>query len=173
MMTIEKLYSTKPPYLYVLEATPSEITDYGWRIGEDNTRKIALRFLRGKKMRTVKSLFDETAAALQFPYYFGENWSAFDECIADLSWLPADVYVLIVTNAEEVLIEESEPELGTFTRILQLTGGEWAQAADDTGTQHSKPIAFHTIFQSLELGKLSLRLKHVDAAFEEFQRPAQ
>ena len=49
--------------------------------------QLTVRTVRGRKIRTVGRLFDEMAAALQFPYYFGENWPAFDECLADIDWL--------------------------------------------------------------------------------------
>jgi Barstar (barnase inhibitor) len=31
---------------------------------------------------------DEMAAALEFPYYFGGNRPAFNECTSDMDWLP-------------------------------------------------------------------------------------
>jgi len=37
---------------------------------------LAVRLVRGHKSRAVDGLFDEFAAALQFPYYFGANWAA-------------------------------------------------------------------------------------------------
>jgi hypothetical protein len=40
---------------------------------------LTVRMTRGRKMRTVDGLFDEMAAALQFPCYFGANWDAFSE----------------------------------------------------------------------------------------------
>ena len=57
-------------------------------------------------MRTLDALFDEMAAAFQFPYYFGENWDALDECLADLSWLPAAGYVILIRESSEVLALE-------------------------------------------------------------------
>jgi RNAse (barnase) inhibitor barstar len=62
-------------------------------------------------MRTVNSLFDEIAASFQFPWYFGENWDALDECLNDLAWLPARSYLLGIMDASQVLSEE-EHELG-------------------------------------------------------------
>jgi len=59
-------------------------------------------------MTKVDALDNECSAVLQFPWYFGENWPAFDECIRDLSWLPADVYTLIITDSLAVLSEQDE-----------------------------------------------------------------
>jgi len=58
-------------------------------------------------MRIVRDLFDELAAACQFPYYFGENWPAFAECLGDLDWMNSLRFVLIITEFEEVLATRS------------------------------------------------------------------
>jgi hypothetical protein len=34
--------------------------------------------------------------ALRFPSYYGVNWDAADECLADMSWEPADGYVVLL-----------------------------------------------------------------------------
>jgi len=56
-------------------------------------------------MRAVQGVFDEFAAALQYPYYFGENWAAFDECLGDLEWLGDRPAVVIIENATQVLAD--------------------------------------------------------------------
>ena len=62
--------------LFVLDAIESDLCDYGWKIASDNP-DTAVRFVRGNKMRGVDGLFDEIAAACQFPWYFwGELASA-------------------------------------------------------------------------------------------------
>ena len=48
------------------------------------------------------ALFDELDRGLRFPSYFGRNWDAVDECLRDLSWLPAEGYVLVVVGAERL-----------------------------------------------------------------------
>jgi RNAse (barnase) inhibitor barstar len=36
------------------------------------------------------------ATALRFPDWFGQNWDALADCLADLSWLPAPGYVVVL-----------------------------------------------------------------------------
>lgn len=47
-------------------------------------------------IRSKEKLFSIFATALRFPKYFGWNWDAFEECLRDLSWLPADRPIVIV-----------------------------------------------------------------------------
>ena len=118
MLTHEdgRLFLSEPPWLFRFVATESEATDYSWSIVSRSPRTI-VRVLRGAKMGTAFGLFDEISAALQFPYYFGENWAALEECINDLSWLPGDAYVVIVMDALFVLNREADSELMTFLRV--------------------------------------------------------
>lgn len=46
-----------------------------------------------------KDLFVLLAQALKFPEYFGHNWDALDECLADIKWLPPAGCVLVCTHA--------------------------------------------------------------------------
>jgi Barstar (barnase inhibitor) len=120
------------PEMLLLEADPRDVSDAVWDWSEAG---LTVRVVRGRKMPTVPRLFDEFAAALQFPWYFGENWSAFDECVADLEWLPPRAgYVVVITDARDVLatappnalevlvttLTDAWSELGTPT-----TRGEW------------------------------------------------
>ena len=47
-------------------------------------------------IRSKEKLLAVFADKLRFPKYFGWNWDAFEECLKDLSWLPADQRVAIV-----------------------------------------------------------------------------
>lgn len=44
-------------------------------------------YLRGKHCKTEEDFLIEVGTSFQFPFYYGENWAAFDECINDLEWL--------------------------------------------------------------------------------------
>ena len=85
---------------------------------------LVISFLRGKKMTTVQGLFDEFAAALQFPYYFGNNANAFDECLADLSWLPAKMYALVIFDSADFLVKEPT-QLPPFIDAFERICAEW------------------------------------------------
>ncbi len=93
--------SSKDRRVIFVETGIGEITDWGW--GVENTTSSTLRFLRAHKMTSPLSMFDEVSAALQFPYYFGENWDALDECLSDLQWLVGDMMILVITETERLL----------------------------------------------------------------------
>ena len=167
-MSKERLYLPEAPYLHVIGASISEITDFGWSLAKHGSLRVVVRFLRGKKMARLCSLYDEFAAALQFPYYFGENWNAFDECITDLEWMPGDVYVLVITDAKNVLAEESDDQLEALTNLLEEAGSEWSQSVE-TSEVNRPAVAFHVAFQCDESEKQAVmtRLEAVGASFQE------
>lgn len=45
-------------------------------------------------------LLDAIANALDFPAWFGHNWDALSDCLADLDWLPAAGHVLLFEHTE-------------------------------------------------------------------------
>lgn len=170
-MSRETLFLPESPWIHVAAANLSDITNTGWSLRNSDSSRVVVRFLRGDKMKRVNSLFDEFAAALQFPYYFGENWNAFDECLTDLAWLPGDVYILIVTNSEATLAEEDEEQLVTLIDILQNAGEEWSRPVETSESWSHPPVPFHVIFQSSESGLevVTSRLKSTGILFEEIQ----
>ncbi|MFH5208669.1 barstar family protein [Antrihabitans spumae] len=90
-----------------------------------------VRTVRGDKMPTVQRLFDEFAAAFQFPDYFGENKDAFDECMRDLDEFvgAAPGYVVVVRAAEQLLSREPE-ERRWFVDAMDFYAQEWAKKPD-------------------------------------------
>ncbi len=130
-MTIEPEEAGMPPILVV--ATDSDLCDLVWAARAEargSGRRRVIRVVRGAKAETTAALFDEFAAALQFPPYFGENWPAFDECLADLEWLPAAEHVVVVADAARVLAREPGD---SFARWLGRLGRIAAERADQGG----------------------------------------
>jgi RNAse (barnase) inhibitor barstar len=47
-------------------------------------------------------LLARIADALEFPWWFGQNWDALADCLGDLEWLPAEGYVLLLDGADDL-----------------------------------------------------------------------
>ena len=55
-------------------------------------------YIRGNRCKTEEDFFYEISASFQFPWYFGENWAAFDECICDLEWLDFQQLFIVIDD---------------------------------------------------------------------------
>lgn len=110
---------------------------------------LIVRTVRGTKMRSISTLMDEVSAALQFPHYFGENWAALDECLADMEWLlPAAGIVLVVVGAELVLVDEDAEQLEAFVSALRNASDEYG-APVALGEAWDRPaVPFHVVLQA-------------------------
>ncbi|MBR0464785.1 MAG: barstar family protein [Clostridia bacterium] len=64
-------------------------------------------YIRGKLCNTLYDFFREVSSAMRFPYYFGWNWAAFDECISDLEWLKFN-YLTIVIDDYDFIFSDDE-----------------------------------------------------------------
>ena len=100
-----------------------------------------MRTIEGKKCRTTSGLFDEFAQALSFPEYFGHNWDALEECLADFEWLPAKGYILLISNAHAVLPDDEE-EYETLLEVLNDAGEAWSKGQ----TVDGRSAPFHVVF---------------------------
>jgi hypothetical protein len=141
-MELKSLLETNGPWLHVLVATEADGRDALLAFEKSSVGKCTVRNIRGQKAKTTISLFDEFSAAMQFPSYFGENWNAFDECLADLSWLPANSFICFISHAAQVLEKESANERQTLWTILDRVASEWSQASARS-TRPAKP--FHVV----------------------------
>jgi RNAse (barnase) inhibitor barstar len=110
----------------------------------------ALKVIKGRHCKTPAKLFAECAQALEFPDYFGQNWDALEECLADLEWLPAKGYILLITDAEAVL-PNNEEEYETFLEILRDAGEAWGSGQAGMGARQAIP--FHVLFAVSEQEK--------------------
>ena len=59
-------------------------------------------YLRGTRCKTEDIMFYEVSASFQFPYYFGENWDAMDECLCDLEWLLGKSASILSLTLDEI-----------------------------------------------------------------------
>jgi RNAse (barnase) inhibitor barstar len=54
------------------------------------------------------SILEQLYQMFYFPDYFGMNWDAVDECIQNLSWLPAKGYCCFLINTDEFQFSDNE-----------------------------------------------------------------
>ena len=84
---------------------------------------------------TDADLLARMAKAMQFPPYFGQNWDALDECLADMTWLPAKGYVLVLDQAD-ALWKRAAPTAGRLVESWLVSAEAWAE----------ENIPFHLVF---------------------------
>lgn len=143
-MDIDSLYKPGPPAFYITTIEVPDFDALSWRLAVAH-KQTAIRMIRGKKGRTLDALYDEVSAALQFPWYFGGNWAAFDECITDLDWIPADTYCLMISQADLLLCDEPV-EFSVLMRVLDSANVNWL-TPNKYAPRHRPATAFHVIFQ--------------------------
>ncbi|MDO4727716.1 MAG: barstar family protein [Bacteroidota bacterium] len=72
---------------------------------ENNCLKMAFDL---RKIKLEGHFLREMADFFEFPSYFGNNWSAMDDCMRDLSWFSEEKIEICFTNAQ---ILEKNPKL--------------------------------------------------------------
>ena len=150
-MKLDALLRSREPWLHVLLAGESDAGDALWALERSSEKRTVCRVVRGHKATTKPAFFDECAAAWQFPYYFGENWDAFEECLTDLQWLPAEAYVFCVTQAVHLLEKEPSDRQHRLLLVLQRIAKEWGQS-----TRSRRAPVFHVLLQCTAEEKPSL-----------------
>jgi hypothetical protein len=160
-MPLEVILQAKGPWLHPVVTTAAELCDHVAESLKATKVHVVYRRIRGNKARTVQGWFDECSAALQFPCYFGENWNAFDECITDLEWLPADAYVLVITNGSQLLEAAPPQDLALLFTVLDRAGLQWSKPVAGQFPRPSKP--FHVLIQCTPVEEKTLCEK-LDAA---------
>lgn len=114
---------------------------------------LTVRAVRGAKSGTVPDLFNEFAAALQFPYYFGDNWASFDECLADLDWLPlAAGVVIVIYDADQLLKSATSADESTFFKVVSRAANELSAPVEDGEWWDRPGAALHLVLQLQDEG---------------------
>ncbi len=134
------------PWGVVVSCAESDIDNFVGYLGVEPPKGV-LRILRGRNCRNRAALFNEWAAALQFPWYFGRNMDAFQECLEDLDdWQDGNYYAIFVTTSDEVLME-SENDFKVLIEVLQSVTKGWQKDWDEVsgGPRSKKP--FKIVFQ--------------------------
>lgn len=75
------------------------------------------------------ALLQRIAASLAFPDWFGRNWDALADCLADLSWLQGRGHVILLENVQDAH-RVAQDQLETALLIFD----EAAQRQRESGT---------------------------------------
>lgn len=97
-----------------LATLQAEAQEQGWQ----------LFHLDGTAIQDKASFLAGAKTTFAMPAYVGRNWDAFEEAVNDLSWAPAEGYVLVYDDAAN-LDEHDAPALQTAVDILATAAGNW------------------------------------------------
>lgn len=75
-------------------------------------------------VRDKAALFERLATALEFPDWFGHNWDALADCLGDLSWLPADGYLILLEHCDSFRTRHSE-DFATALQVFAAAAEAW------------------------------------------------
>lgn len=142
---INKLFKLGKPAFYITPLSASQFSIL-YRHLTSRKKEAAIRIIRGKKSKTRFDFYNEIAAALQFPYYFGENGNALHDCINDLEWLRADAYLLMVDDAHLFLRDSSAYTVRDFMNIFSDANIEWL-TPNKWCPRNRQPTPFHLLFR--------------------------
>lgn len=163
-MDYEPLFKPKPPIFYVQVANESAFADLYLQLTSDYSQA-AIRMVRGKKSKTAPDFFKEIGAALQFPYYFGENWDALDECITDLSWLDGEAYLLMVNQANLLLQDATPKDFQILMEVLSDAHETWLTQPQIVN-EDEHPTAFHVLLACTDEHHSALKQRLTDSGVE-------
>jgi hypothetical protein len=141
-------FSVGRPHFHHFAGEIANFDQYITRLRFEAGASMAVRLLRGQNMETMDCFYNELAAALQFPLYFGRNWNALKECLLDLDWMPSDGYLLAFSDASSVLKGTEEGDTEAFWALLSRISDEWAAGASLGGGLQRKPTPFRVVLHS-------------------------
>lgn len=143
---VESLLLANSPWFSIVSCPIDDAYALCQELGKNSSKKIVVRVLDGSKAKSRESFFNESAIALEFPSYFGNNWDAFEECINDFDWLPGDSYLILIVNSDQILKNENTSEFENLLKILEDAAIEWSKRNDFNTTLMSS-VSFNILFQ--------------------------
>lgn len=148
-MNLSKLESPDPPWLLLRNSSAKAAQaslEYRYPFAEG--KSVLMRKLRGHYMRSLSALMKEFGAALQFFDGFGNNWHALKECLSDMEESPpAEHFVLVITNANELLIEADFEQMHWLIQVLHEVGESWARPITGNPPFDRPAKPFHTVLE--------------------------
>jgi len=111
--------------------------------------------LDGSRIADKATLMEEVTRVIRAPEWFGQNWDALLDSLRDLSWVPADAYIILWTSADR-LARDSPLDFETFVGVLIDAATRWRRSS----------VPFHIILLGDEALRGALRLVADEALCE-------
>jgi RNAse (barnase) inhibitor barstar len=107
----------------------------------------------------LDDFYDELAAALQFPDYFGQNWDAVNDCLCDLDWVVADAIVLVFIDGEKPLATAGDDAGRTLAKLLVVAAEHWNHGSERSFhvVVHARPTEVDTVLRRWKVLGLDLK----------------
>lgn len=85
--------------------------------------------IRGKMCRSLDDFFCEISSSMRFPWYFGWNWAAFDECMTDLEWLRFSRLLIVIDDYDLIFQEERTRQtcINLLHKHLSAAAAYWSE----------------------------------------------
>ena len=90
-------------------------------LDENSNVKCKKVFLSGENSHTTKDFMEEVYNKLNFPSFFGRNWSAFHDSYKEKLWIDEDnfdTYLLVFRQADKLLSQANETDLEALLETL-------------------------------------------------------
>lgn len=95
----------------------------------------------GRKIVTLRQLYEEIADLLEFPAGFGFNLESFNDFLNDLQWLEDERIILYFTSTNELVSKERDPnKLGSLLGVLDATAEDWKWIEEEEETDKKELI---------------------------------
>jgi hypothetical protein len=125
---LQALASIEDPHVHRVHLGPSDLEELTRRL---SILEIEVRHIDGSSVGSKAALLAELADAWDFPAHFGHNWDALNDCLLDLTWIPAAGYVTVITGADA--LSERLPEVVVeLSRTFSFVGAMWATPGSTT-----------------------------------------
>ena len=76
--------------------------------------------------RNKEDMLDAVARGLRFPQWFGHNWDALLDCLADLGWRPAEGYLVILEHCDHIH-GMAEADFVQTLQVFEAAANEWRE----------------------------------------------
>lgn len=118
------------------QAKHSGTTVVRWCIPGRNAFDLAnpgdvVREINAARITSKEALLQAVASVLEFPDYFANNWDSFEECLAELEFVPQNHRLILVFRQAGNLFKLNDVK--TLFSIFVAVGREWNKSDEGRG----------------------------------------